>query len=93
VRIPRRLGQHADDLLGPVIDEDRDLLRRALLGSHSAREHPLEVAVGDDSRPAGHWQVTVTALEHSEGAIVCLSDVTDSVRLREDCTTARHMTR
>ncbi len=76
--------EHADDLLGPVIDADRDALRQALLGSHSAREHPLEVAVGGANRPAGHWQVTVTALEQSEGAIVCLSDVTDSVRLRED---------
>jgi diguanylate cyclase (GGDEF)-like protein/PAS domain S-box-containing protein len=76
--------QHVRQILGPVTESDRSILQRALTAPKPGADRQVEVAVHRADDTVGHCQVIVRALEDGNGAIICLNDVTDSVRLRDE---------
>jgi diguanylate cyclase (GGDEF)-like protein/PAS domain S-box-containing protein len=80
-----------EDLASAVCDEDRETLRDALAGTlEHGSDSALEVALqqaGTESRRI--CEITLAALSDREGApgaLLSVTDVTDSVRMREELT-------
>lgn len=76
--------KHVDEVLVPVVNADRALLQCVLAAPQSGHDRHVEVAIRRADGQLGHCQVIVRALADADGAIVCLNDVTDSVRLRDE---------
>jgi diguanylate cyclase (GGDEF)-like protein/PAS domain S-box-containing protein len=93
-RLPVLLGVPAvegwDDLAAVVDEADRAALETALSRALDVGEDAtLEVGIGTPAGEARVCAVSVVALgdrEGAPGALVCVSDVTDSARMREELT-------